>query len=92
MLYENFGWRGIFFVMSGIILVIFILVLVYIKLIILELDKEGFNKDFKYDKKFWDILILKYKKFIICIILVIIIYFGYYILMVYMVRMFLLLY
>lgn len=61
VLHENFGWRGTFLAMSGITSVTFILVLVY-KPITLESDKEGFNKDLKHDKKFWDISILKHKK------------------------------
>ncbi|XP_068714624.1 monocarboxylate transporter 13-like isoform X1 [Montipora foliosa] len=85
VLHENFGWRGTFLAMSGITSVTLILVLVY-KPITLESDKEGFNKDLKHDKKFWDISILKHKKFIICTTSATIICLGHYTPTVHMVR------
>ena len=82
-LFETFGWRGTFLCMAGIISVTCFMAFVY-QPIVLESEKL----ELKDDKKFWDISLLRHKRFLICVTATTIIYFGHYVAPVHMVRLF----
>jgi len=78
VLFERFGWRGTFLAMAGIVSVTCLMALVY-RPIVLESDKVEPNGDRKDNKKFWDVAVFKYKKFVICATAAIVFYLGHYI-------------
>lgn len=83
VLFERFGWRGTFFAMAGIVSVTCVMALVY-QPIILESDKLKLKGN---GKRFWDIKILKHKKFVICVTSGVVFYLGHYTVPIHMVSL-----